>query len=160
MPVQQICYKHVKQEDVHTVSLQQHQCWRPQPLSHPVIMNEFVHSAWTERSPDCVCDSHARIYIANKLRCALAGVRSFPQQDDLGLLRTAQIIAVRLLTLRLGRDIVSHCQECVATMHCIRTMNCLLSMATNYFTPTLAAILNKDPSPKFVHDGWLVFHLS
>ncbi len=50
-------------------------------------MNKFVHSTRTERSPDSVCDGHARIDIADKLRCALAGIRSFPQQDDLGLLR-------------------------------------------------------------------------
>jgi hypothetical protein len=67
----------------------------PWQHAHLVVMNEFVHAPGPKRGAHSVCESHASVDIADKLWCALAGVCSLFQQDDLGLLQAKmQVIHV------------------------------------------------------------------
>jgi hypothetical protein len=55
--------------------------------AHPVVVHQLVHSPRPKRRANHVGDGHAGVDVADQLRLALAGVRTLPQQDDLGLLR-------------------------------------------------------------------------
>jgi hypothetical protein len=64
--------------------------------THLVIVYEFVHATWAQRGAHCVCQRHAGVDVADKLRCALACVCALFQQDDLGLLQAkTQVCSVK-----------------------------------------------------------------
>ena len=56
-------------------------------LPHPLCVHELVHAPRTKGGSHHISDGHAGVDVADQLGLALAGVSSFLEEDDLGLLR-------------------------------------------------------------------------
>ena len=60
--------------------------WNVCVATHPVVVDELVHAAWTQRCAHAVDDGHAGVDVAQQLRLALARVGALFEQDNLRLL--------------------------------------------------------------------------
>ena len=80
---------------------------RMRTRAHPVINDELVHATGPQGGSHSIHNRHARIYVADQLRLALARVRALPQQNDLRLLHDCT-------------DMVSACAHVPETCLCVQ----------------------------------------